>query len=115
MKPEHVLARVLLSSVFVAMGGYRLWMAYRGLAVPNGTLLLSAAELALGLAIAGAWRLRLMVGVAVAVLLVDAVASHPFWTSAGTARGANLLHFAKNLGLVGGLLLLAGIGGGKRR
>ena len=115
MKPEHVLARVLLSSVFVAMGGYRLWMAYRGLAVPNGTLLLSATELALGLAIAGAWRLRLMVGVAVAVLLVDAVASHPFWTSAGTARGANLLHFAKNLGLVGGLLLLAGIGGGKRR
>ncbi len=115
MKPEHVLARVLLSSVFVAMGGYRLWMAYRGLAVPNGTLLLSAAELALGLAIAGAWRLRLMVGIAVAVLLVDAVASHPFWTSAGTARGANLLHFAKNLGLVGGLLLLAGIGGGKRR
>lgn len=115
MKPEHVLARILLSSVFVAMGGYRLWMAYRGLAVPNGTLLLSAAELALGLAIAGAWRLRLMVGVAVAVLLVDAVASHPFWTSAGTARGANLLHFAKNLGLVGGLLLLAGIGGGKRR
>ena len=115
MKPEHVLARILLSSVFVAMGGYRLWMAYRGLAVPNGTLLLSAAELALGLAIAGAWRLRLMVGVAVAVLLFDAVASHPFWTSAGTARGANLLHFAKNLGLVGGLLLLAGIGGGKRR
>ena len=115
MKPEHVLARIMLSSVFVAMGGYRLWMAYRGLAVPNGTLLLSAAELALGLAIAGAWRLRLMVGVAVAVLLVDAVASHPFWTSAGTARGANLLHFAKNLGLVGGLLLLAGIGGGKRR
>jgi putative oxidoreductase len=115
MKPEHVLARILLSSVFVAMGGYRLWMAYRGLAVPNGTLLLSAAELVLGLAIAGAWRLRLMVGVAVAVLLVDAVASHPFWTSAGTARGANLLHFAKNLGLVGGLLLLAGIGGGKRR
>ena len=115
MKPEHVLARILLSSVFVAMGGYRLWMAYRGLAVPNGTLLLSAAELALGLAIAGAWRLRLMAGVAVGVLLVDAVASHPFWTSAGTARGANLLHFAKNLGLVGGLLLLAGIGGGKRR
>ena len=56
-----------------------------------------------------------MVGIAIAVLLVDAVLSHPFWTSAGAARGANLLHFAKNLGLVGGLLLLAGTGGGKRR
>ena len=115
MKPEHLLARILLSSVFIAMGGYRLWMAYQGLPVSNGTLLLSAAELALGLAIAGGWRLRLMVGIAIAVLLADAVLSHPFWTSAGAACGANLLHFAKNLGLVGGLLLLAGTGGGKRR
>ena len=49
------------------------------------------------------------------ISLADAVLSHPFWTSAGAACGANLLHFAKNLGLVGGLLLLAGTGGGKRR
>ena len=43
MKPETVLARLLLASVFLVVGGYRLWLAYRGAPLSNGTLVLSAA------------------------------------------------------------------------
>ncbi len=115
MKPETVLARVLLASVFLVVGGHRLWLAYQGMPMANGTLVLSAAEVALGLAIAGAWRLRLVAGIAIVALLADAVLSHPFWQAGGGARSEHLLHFMKNLGLVGGLLLLIGGSGGKRR
>ena len=52
MKPETVLARLLLASAFLVVGGYRLWLAYRGAPLSNGTLVLSAAEVGLGLAIA---------------------------------------------------------------
>lgn len=115
MKPEHILARALLASVFVVMGGYRLWQAYQGVHIANGTLLFSAAELALGLAIASGWRVRAMALLAALLMLVDAAMSHRFWLLRGTEQGAQLLHFMKNMGLVGGLLLLAGSSSGKRR
>lgn len=115
MKPETVLARLLLASAFLVAGGYRLWLAYRGAPLSNGTLVLSAAEVGLGLAIAAHWRLRLAAGVAMLALLADAVLSHPFWQMDTAARSEHLLHFMKNLGLVGGLLLLLSGTSGKRR
>lgn len=105
--PAASAARLLMASVFVVMGGYRLWGAAQGVATPGSVLTFSAIELVLGLLIASGWKLRLAAALAAALMLVDAVLSHRFWTLSGEAQGAQLLHFMKNIGFVGGLLLLA--------
>ena len=116
MKPETRLAQWLMASVFLVMGGYRLWNALHGVPTANATLVFSAVEFLLGLLIAAGWLLRAMALVAALLMLADAAMSHKFWLLKGAEQGAQLLHFMKNIGFVGGLLLLAGIaGGGKRR
>ncbi len=115
MKPEFRLAQWLMASVFLVMGGYRLWQALHGVPTSNATLAFSAVEFLLGLLIAAGWRLRLMALLAACLMLLDAGMSHKFWLLKGAAQGAQLLHFMKNIGFVGGLLLLAGVAGGGRR
>ena len=115
MKPEIRLAQWLMASVFLVMGGYRLWQALQGMPTSNATLGFSAAEFLLGLLIAAGWRLRLMALLGAALLLVVAGMSHKFWLLKGAEQGAQLLHFMKNIGFVGGLLLLATVASGKRR
>jgi putative oxidoreductase len=115
MKPEIRIASWLLASVFVVMGGYRLWHAFQGVPTANSTLVLSAGELLLGIAIAAGWRLRAMALLGALLMLVDAVLSHRFWTLQGNAQATQLLHFMKNIGLVGGLFLLSTVVTGKRR
>lgn len=115
MKPEIRLARWLMASVFLVIGGYRLWQALHGVPTSNTTLGFSVAELVLGIAIAAGWRLRAMALLAALLVLVDAAMSHRFWLLQGAAQGAQLLHFMKNIGLAGGLLLLASVAAGKRR
>lgn len=105
--PGAVLARLLMASVFLVMGGYRLWGAYAGMPTSGATLTFSAIELVLGLLLAGGWKLRVVAGAAAVLMVVDAVLSHPFWSFAGAEQAAQLLHFMKNVGFVGGLLLLA--------
>jgi len=115
MKPEIRIASWLMASVFLVMGGYRLWQALHGVATPNATLAFSAGEFLLGIAIAVGWRLRAMALLGALLMLVDAVLSHRFWTLHGAAQGAQLLHFMKNIGLAGGLFLLSTVVTGKRR
>jgi putative oxidoreductase len=43
------------------------------------------------------------------------VMNHPFWGLAEPARSAQLLHFMKNAGLVGGFLLLSLTAPARRR
>ncbi len=102
-----MLARWMMASVFIVLGGWRLWGVVQGVPTPNAALVISAGELALGVVIATGWRLRWTALAAGALLCVDALVSHPFWTLAGNARDGQLLHFMKNLGLVGGFLLLS--------
>lgn len=113
--PGTGLARVLMASVFVVMGAYRLWAAYRGVPTTGSTLTFSAIELVLGLLIAAGWKLRLTATLAAAAMAADAVLSHRFWALTGQAQAAQLLHFMKNVGLIGGLVLLALTGGSERR
>ena len=116
MKPEIRLAQWLMASVFLVMGGYRLWQALQGVPTANATLVFSAAEFLLGLLIVAGWRLRAMALLAAALMLLDAGMSHKFWLLKGSEQAAHLLHFMKNIGFVGGLLLLASTaGGGSRR
>ena len=115
MKPEVRIAQWLLASVFLVLGGYRLWQALHGVPTANATLAFSAGEVVLGVLIAAGWRLRAMALLAALLMLVDAAMSHPFWKLGGAAQSAQLLHFMKNIGLVGGLVLLSSLAAGKRR
>ena len=105
--PGTTLARLLMASVFVVMGGYRLYGMSQGVPTSGATLTFSTIELVLGLLIASGWKLRATAALAAVLMLLDAVLSHRFWGLAGEAQGAQLLHFMKNIGFVGGLLLLA--------
>jgi putative oxidoreductase len=113
--PVMTLARLLMASVFVVMGAYRLWMAARGASLSDTALAFSAVELVLGLLLATGWKLRVTASLAAALMLADAVLSHRFWALGGQAQAAQLLHFMKNIGFVGGLLLLAVAGGTRQR
>ncbi|MBS0230391.1 MAG: hypothetical protein JSS52_04435 [Proteobacteria bacterium] len=115
MRFEARLAQWLMASVFLVMGGFRLWQALHGIHFANGTLAFSALEVLLGILIAAGWRLRVLALLTALLMLVDAVLSHPFWSLAGSAQAMQLLHFMKNIGLVGGLLLLSSQATGKRR
>lgn len=115
MKLEVRLAQWLLAAVFLVAGGFRLWQALRGVPIGNDTLLLSTAEVLLGVLLAAGWQLRAVALFAAALLVAEAALSHPFWRLSGGAQVAQLLQFMKNMGLVGGLVLLSGAGGAKRR
>lgn len=115
MKSEIRVASWLMASVFLVMGGYRLWHALQGVPTANATLAFSAGEFLLGIALAAGWRLRATALLGALLMLVDAVLSHRFWTLQGAEQGAQLLHFMKNIGLVGGLFLLSTVVVGKRR
>ena len=105
--PGFTVARLLLASVFIVMGAWRLWAAYDGTATSGATLTFSAAELVLGVLVAAGWKLRWTALLSAALLVADAVMSHPFWSLAEPARSAQLLHFMKNVAIVGGFLLLS--------
>ena len=113
--PGFVLARLLLASAFIVMGAWRLWAAYNGVATSGATLSFSAAELVLGVLVAAGWKLRWTALLSAALMVADAVLSHPFWAFAEPDRSAQLLHFMKNVNIVGGFLLLSLAAPARRR
>ncbi|RZA18482.1 MAG: hypothetical protein EOP93_11100 [Lysobacteraceae bacterium] len=115
MKPESRIAQWLMASVFLVVGGFRLWQALHGVPASNAMLVVSTGEVLLGVLLAAGWRLRAMALLAALLVVADAVLSHPFWKSGGAAQSAQLLHFMKNMGLAGGLVLLSSLATGKRR
>ncbi len=115
MKPEARLAQLLMASVFLVLGGYRLWRALHGAPIANGAMVFSAVEFVIGLALASGWRLRMVALLAAILLVVDAVMSHAFWKLGGAQQAGQLLHFMKNVGIAGGLLLLSSVVTGRRR
>ncbi len=115
MKLEVRFAQWLLAAAFLVAGGFRLWQALRGVPIGNDALLLSTVEVLIGVLLAAGWQLRAVALLAAALLLTDAVVAHPFWEFSGAAQWTKLQQFMKNMGLVGGLVLLSGAGGAKRR
>ncbi|MGO8946906.1 MAG: DoxX family membrane protein [Ktedonobacterales bacterium] len=109
------LAEVLLSLIFILGGGStllapehraaqiarlhfplaRVAVRINGLAMVVGGLLL-----ALGL-----WA-QIVAWVLIALLIPTTIFGHAFWLEAGPKRQDQLSHFVKNLGLLGGLLLV---------
>lgn len=108
---HYILARMLVASVFVGLGAERLLVkagVLNGRTPPGAAgVALSIFELLAGIAIMAGWqarRLSLLLGV---FLAVDAFMAHPFWTHGGAEQHEQLLHFLKNLAIMGGLLLLS--------
>jgi hypothetical protein len=67
--PGWVLGRMLIASVFIVMGAWRLMARADGLAISGATLVFSTLELVLGLLIASGWRLRWTAALAAAAML----------------------------------------------
>jgi len=105
--------RWALASLFVVLGGWRVWGAINGVALSNTALLLSLGELVLGVLLLAGWRVRWVALVAAALLIADAVLSHPFWAVRAGLRDTQLLHFMKNVAIAGGFLLLSATGSRK--
>jgi putative oxidoreductase len=110
--PFYVTARVLSSSVFVGLGLERLLTVagvLGGGAAPAGAgaVAFSVVELVAGIMIVFGWQVRGVTLLMAAFLLIDAFVAHPFWSHAGREQHEQLLHFLKNLSIIGGLLLLS--------
>lgn len=131
MKPVRSLARVMLSGIFVVSGARTLQNPQRLAAaaqpvtdriaplisnaapqLPTDTISLirtnAAVQLAAGLMLATGHLARPAALVLAGTLVPVTVAGHPFWKNDDpAARNNNQVHFLKNLGLFGGLLLAA--------
>jgi putative oxidoreductase len=130
MKPVRSAARAMLASIFVVSGARvlvnpdsRVDAAKRvtdrmkplieradpRLPTDPRTLvrLKAGADVAAGLLLATGRLTRPAAAVLAANLIPTTFAGHPFWTVPKEERSAHEIHFLKNLGLLGGLLLAA--------
>ena len=123
MSPTRRLARPLLASMFVAGGvgalrqpGPRVEMVRgAGLEQPEKLVRVHAvSDLVAGLALATNRLPRLASLVLAANLVPTTYVGHPFWQEKDKgARAEQQVHFLKNLGLLGGLLLATADTGGR--
>jgi putative oxidoreductase len=105
------IARVLLASSFIGHGIETVLRVIGKLGpdqrVSSGALAFDLILVAAGLLLIVGWKLQ-WVALALAVfLLVDAFVSHQFWRYAGAEQHNQLLHFLKNMTMLGGFVLLA--------
>lgn len=107
----YLAARILLASVFVGLGAERLLVKAGVLTGRNppgvAGVTFSVFEILAGVAIMIGWqvgRLSLLLAV---LLAVDAFLAHPFWIHHGKEQHDELMHFLKNISIMGGLLLLS--------
>ncbi|MCW2498584.1 MAG: hypothetical protein JWN87_260 [Frankiales bacterium] len=123
MSPTRRVARPLLASIFIAGGidslrqpGPRIEMARKaGLSNPETAVRVNAvADIVAGLALATNRVPRLASLVLAASTVPTTLVRHPFWEEKDkAARQQQQVHFFKNLGLLGGLLLSAADTGGR--
>ena len=126
MKPKiqssiTVAGRVLLSFIFVLSGldkianwsGTAQYLASRGMvAVPFFLVMAILFELAGGLSVLTGFKAR-WGALALAMFLIPVTAIfHNFWAFEGMERQMQLIHFMKNLAIMGGLLSIVARGPG---
>ena len=117
-----LVSRCLLAVLFLVAGYSKLTgfdgaaHYFDGLGMPYPAVeaaLAVAIEIILGLALlAGAFTGPVALLLA-AYTVLTALIGHHFWTMTGAAQAGNLIHFNKNLGIAGGLLLLRLCGPGR--
>jgi putative oxidoreductase len=118
----YALGRIALVAIF-------LWSGFGKLMAPDATAAAiaskglpfakilayaaGAAELILAALVVIGWQARLAALGLVAFTLVATFVFHDFWTMSGDLRRMNQIQALKNLGLIGGLLMLAAAGPGR--
>jgi putative oxidoreductase len=117
-----LVGRLCLAAIFLwsgvgkvgGFGGFAGNLASQGLPVPTLAAMVGIAFEAGGAALV---MLGLLTRLAAAGLILFTIAAsliaHDFWTLAGPERSMQQIQFMKNLGLVGGFLLLIGSGPGR--
>ncbi|HXW54995.1 MAG TPA: DoxX family protein [Candidatus Cybelea sp.] len=113
--------RVLMAVIFLISGlfkiaGYGQIVAYaaaKGLPLAGVAIACAAAvEILGGLAVLVGFRVRIAAWVLFLYLIPTTFVFHRFWAVEGAVRQDNMVHFLKNLAIMGGLLVLAAYGGG---
>ena len=114
------LGRALLVAIFIQSGYMKLvapagiagLLTSKGLPMPTALAYLAgAAEIGLGALILIGWKTRF--AAAAMIVIVSTYLGHDFWHMTDPARRMNLVHFMKNLSIIGGLLVLIGSGAGR--
>ncbi|MFB4390477.1 MULTISPECIES: DoxX family protein [unclassified Pseudomonas] len=117
-----LLARILLLVLFVMSGwgkliGFEGTVGYLGsLGAPAPTLAAAIAvlmELFVGILLILGFYTRPLAFLLALFVFGTALIGHPYWSMVDPERSANLIHFYKNMSIVGGLLLLAVTGAGR--
>ncbi|HUA00660.1 MAG TPA: DoxX family protein [Candidatus Aquilonibacter sp.] len=117
-----LIGRVLLSAVFIIAGigkisgfsGEEGFVASKHLPLPAVALAIALiVELGGGLAILVGLYTRFTAWIVFLYMIPTTFLFHNFWAMEGVNRTDNMLHFEKNVAIMGGLLILAAFGPGK--
>jgi len=116
-----LLGRILISIVFVLGGIGKItsfsmeeaYVAAKHLPLPAVALAIALViELVGGLAVLLGLYIRLTAWILFLYLIPTTFLFHNFWAMQGADRLDNMIHFQKNLAIMGGLLILAAFGAG---
>jgi putative oxidoreductase len=116
-----LIGRILMSAVFLISGFFKVagysqvvgYAAAKGLPLAGVAIACAAAvELLGGIAILIGFKTRIVPWVLFLYLVPATVIFHNFWALHGMEQQDNMIHFMKNLAIMGGLLILAANGPG---
>jgi len=116
-----LIGRILMAMVFVIPGllkisGYSMTVAYassKGLPVTNVAIVCAiVVEILGGIAVLIGYQTRIAAWVLFLYLIPTTLIFHNFWAATGMQQQDSLIHFLKNLAIMGGLLILAANGAG---
>ena len=115
------IARILLSALFLLSGFNKIAhfgpssQMIAGMGVPFASLATGIAiliEVGGAIAIIAGWKTKLAAWVQFVYLIPVTFMIHNFWASPAAMQQDQMVHFMKNLAIMGGLLILAGRGPG---
>jgi len=116
-----LVGRFLVSVMFLVSGFFKVvgysqmvgFAAAKGLPLASLSIACAAAlELLGGLAILTGFHTRIAAWLLLLYLIPTTLLFHNFWAMQGMEQQDNMIHFLKNLAIMGGLLILAAYGAG---
>jgi putative oxidoreductase len=117
-----LVARILLMVLFVMFGWSKLtgfsgtvaYMTSTGAPVPEVSAIIAVVmEFAVGVALLVGFFTRPLALLLAVYTLGTAIIGHHYWNMTGAMQYDNMIHFYKNISVIGGLLLLCVTGAGK--